>query len=326
MAMAVRMTVNDMMDRYCPGLNELYDGEKRYRFYQSTYYEDFLEFYEQSESITYDRMDNILFNDYYGRNHSRKIKRLNAMLLFGNDIKTKHSQGELIDMLFNLQEDRMFNPYHHYYIHEIDDEDRPSGSMNERDRKWLKIAGCDEKTKNMIIAGKIYDLLDIMTLSEFYNTDPSNPSNNERNPFTDRIRDVYATIDRFYLNQPAYHTKWKEIMDPIKNLINCYSFPGEYNEIWVRANEAILYFDAAFVVLEECPEMFWKINEGQCDVHFAFPVDQGMIARRRQYFREKEKEDSIGNVHRSEEMLLEEELKKALMIIVNTEFEESEAL
>lgn len=32
MAMAVRMTVNDMMDRYCPGLNELYDGEKRYRF------------------------------------------------------------------------------------------------------------------------------------------------------------------------------------------------------------------------------------------------------------------------------------------------------
>ena len=27
MAMAVRMTVNDMMDRYCPGLNELYDGE-----------------------------------------------------------------------------------------------------------------------------------------------------------------------------------------------------------------------------------------------------------------------------------------------------------
>lgn len=111
MAMAVRMTVNDMMDRYCPGLNELYDGEKRYRFYQSTYYEDFLEFYEQSESITYDRMDNILFNDYYGRNHSRKIKRLNAMLLFGNDIKTKHSQGELIDMLFNLQEDRMFNPY-----------------------------------------------------------------------------------------------------------------------------------------------------------------------------------------------------------------------
>ena len=51
-----------------------------------------------------------------------------------------------------------------------------------------------------------------------------------------------------------------------------------------------------------------------------------MIARRRQYFREKEKEDSIGNVHRSEEMLLEEELKKALMIIVNTEFEESEAL
>ena len=206
MAMAVRMTVNDMMDRYCPGLNELYDGEKRYRFYQRTYYEDFLEFYEQSESITYDRMDNILFNDYYGRNHSRKIKRLNAMLLFGNDIKTKHSQGELIDMLFNLQEDRMFNPYHHYYIHEIDDEDRPSGSMNERDRKWLKIAGCDKKTKNMIIAGKIYDLLDIMTLSEFYNTDPSNPSNNERNPFTDRIRDVYATIDRFYLNQPVYHT------------------------------------------------------------------------------------------------------------------------
>ena len=94
----------------------------------------------------------------------------------------------------------------------------------------------------------------------------------------------------------------------------------------MRANEAILYFDAAFVVLEECPEMFWKINEGQCAVHFVFHVDQAMIARRRQYFREKEKEDSIGNVHRSEEMLLEEELKKALMIIVNTEFEESEAL
>ena len=65
-----------------------------------------MNFTSSTESITYDRMDNILFNDYYGRNHSRKIKRLNAMLLFGNDIKTKHSQGELIDMLFNLQEDQ----------------------------------------------------------------------------------------------------------------------------------------------------------------------------------------------------------------------------
>ncbi len=46
----------------------------------------FLEFYEQSESITYDRMDNILFNGITDGITARKIKRLNAMLLL-NDIR-----------------------------------------------------------------------------------------------------------------------------------------------------------------------------------------------------------------------------------------------
>ncbi len=80
---------------------------------------------------------------------------------------------------------------------------------------------------------------------------------------------MYATIDRFYLNQPVYHTKWKEIMDPIKNLINCYSFP-EYNEIWVKQTNDSL-FDAAFVVLEECRNVLEKINEGKSCRPFCFP-------------------------------------------------------
>ena len=57
-----------------------------------------------------------------------------------------------------------------------------------------------------------------------------------------------------------------------------------------------------------------------------FPRRSGNDRPEKAVFSGKEKEDSIGHVHRSEEMLLEEELKKALMTIVNTEFEESEAL
>ena len=117
--MAARMTVDEIRRNFSPGLTTLFDGVKMYGFDQKQYFEDFIAFYDRSYNLTSEKMAWILFPNYDENDHSKKIKRANGYLLFGQSIRTRHTQNELIDMLFTLQDDPIFNPQRHCYIDEL---------------------------------------------------------------------------------------------------------------------------------------------------------------------------------------------------------------
>jgi len=226
---------------------------------------------------------------------------------------------QLVNMLISLQENVEFNPGHNTYVDEIGTHKNVKFIYewdNRRD-KWKDIVTFDDAKKNEIIAGYIYELLDIMTESDFYNLKLVDQSDAENGYYDNRIKEIYAIIDELYICNPEMNTKWIQIMNPIRDMIHRYEFPGVYDPIWIRNNEAITYFDVAFDIANSNPELFERVKNGMTVFKFSIDIDKNMIDRRERYMLEKKREDERGNAHRSELQLLEEEMKIALKRLVS---------
>ena len=321
--MAAKMTLEKIKLRYQPGLYELYDGDRYYRFYQREYWEDFTSYFTSSAKKTYDKIAELFIDDEEGKDCSRTVERYQKLLLFGGTISSFDMGRRLTDMLFALQENEEFNPRHHVYIDEIEShkETKFSYKWDDTRSKWHDIVEYSDSKKNRIIAGCIYELLDIMSESDFYNLKMVDQTDAENGYYDDRIREIYTIIDELYIDNLVLNEKWTHILNPIKNLIHRHEFPGIYDEVWIRNNEAIVYFDVAFDIAESNPEVFELVNNGNAGVRFSIEIDQDMIKRRKQYIQNKTREDAVGNAHRSRLQLLEEELKLALKRILVNEFE-----
>lgn len=321
--MAGKMTLEKIQLKYKPELNEIYDGDKYYHFFQKNYYEDFVNYFTSSAKKTYDKIAELLIVDEEGKDHSRSIGRYHDIILFGDSVNSYDMGRKLVDMLFALQENAEFNPKHHTYIDEIGTHKEVKFSYKWEDSrsKWQDIADYSDSKKNGIIAGYIYELLNIMTKSDFYNLKPVDQSDAENGYYDNRINDIYSIIDELYMDNPKLNEKWIRIMNPIKNLIHRHEFPGIYDETWIGANEAITYFDVAFDIAESNPKLFEQIRNGNTRIKFSIDVNQDMIVRRKKYMQDKAREDELGNTHRSELQLLEEEMKVALKRILVNEFE-----
>lgn len=322
--MAGKMTLEKIQLKYKPGLNEIYDGDKYYRFFQKDYYEDFLSYYMSSARKTFDRIATLLFiADEEGKDYSRTIARYHDLILFGDSVNSFDMGRKLVDMLIALQENAEFNPKHHTYIYEIGRHKEPVFSYKWEDSrsKWQNISDYSDSKKNGIIAGYIYELLDIMTKSDFYNLKLVDQSDAENGYYDDRIQEIYSIIDELYINNPKLNEAWIRIMNPIRDMIHRHEFPGIYDELWIRSNEAVTYFDVAYDIAESNPELFERVKSGNAGVQFSIEIDQNMIRRRKKYIQDKKREDELGNAHRSELQLFEEEMKTALKRILMNEVE-----
>lgn len=317
--MAGKITVEEVRRRYRAGLNEIYDGDKYYRFYQKDYFEDFMNYYSSSAKKTYDRIAELYIVDNEGKDHGRTIGRYHEIILFGEKINTNDMGRKLVDMLISLQENAEFNPKHHVYVDEIGFHTTAKFIYeweNQRD-KWKDISTFDDAKKNEIVAGYIYELLDVMTKSDFYTLKLVDHSDAENWYYDNRIKEIYTMIDELYIGNPEMNAKWTQIMNPIRDMIHRHEFPGVYDPIWIRNNEAITYFDVSYDIANSNPELFERVKNGKTGFRFAITFDRDMIDRREYYMLEKKREDELGNAHRSELQLFEEEMKIALKRLVS---------
>jgi len=316
--MAGRITREEVKIRYSAVLNEIYDGEIYYRFYQKHYFEDFLRFFASSATKTYEKIANLIGCDSEGKDHGRTISRYHDIILFGEEIKTYYKARKIVDVLFALQDNSDFNPKHHIYIDEIG-RHRDAKFVYQWDsklEKWKDIVSFDNVKRNEIIGGYIYELLGIMSESDFYCLKAVEQNNTKNCDYDTRIKEIYTMIDELYIANLEMNEKWIGIMNPIKNMICKHEFPGVCDPAWIQANEAITYFDVAYDIADSIPEVFELIKNGKTGIKFSIDIDSSMIYRRKQYLLEKKREDEFGNAHRSDVQLLEEEMKIALKRLV----------
>ena len=325
--MAGKMNKDTLQCRFTPWASgNLCVGNTHYRFFQNEYFGDFLNSFCSSLNKTNEKIAELLLGyDEDGKDYSRTVGRYNNRLLFGSTIDTKGIQGKLVDMLRRLQENKTFNPDNHIYIEKIEPYEKEKFHYCWEDSlsKWKDISNYSNKQKNQIIAGQIYELLDIMTESDFYNLKPIDQSDAENDYYNTLISEIYSIIDNLYLDAPKLNEKWISIMKTVEGLIHRHEFPGIYDDLWIRANEAITYFDIAYDIAESNLELFERVKNGTAGFGFCIDINQDMIRRRKKYMHDKKQQDVSGNTHRSEVQLLEEEMKTALKRILSSEFKEA---
>lgn len=280
-----------------------------------------------SKKQTYERIAQLGLSedDFDGKDKSRTAERYHDILLFGDQIKTKGIASKLVDMLFTLQEEKDFNPFNHTYIDEsnVDLIKKYSYKWDDRQSKWHDIVGFDHSKKNNIIAGYIIEFINLLTDSELYTVNLANATTDETGFYADRIKEINRIIDELYLTDKEMNDKWKKVFKPISDMVNMADYFGIYDPIWIKANEAITYFDPAFDIFEKDRILFYKIKSGKLWVRFHINPDEDMLKRRNDYMKKIQEEDNRVNAHRSENMLFEEEVRNAFKNILENEFRAS---
>lgn len=313
------------------GSFELNDGNRCYYFRQKHYADDFLRYFDSqkiSNSLNgiYKQIKELWENGSGNESVSYKsIERYHKQILFtspGEVNLRKNMTGKIIDMLLVLQGNEDFNRWHHRYLESIDSQEvtRFSYQWETQEQKWMELVNYDNNKKNMIIAGFIYELLDVIEESEFFSLNIWDSYENDYAKYEKKIKKIYSIIDELYINDLAMNTKWLQIMNPVKAMIVNADFPGVYDPIWVEANESITYFDAAYEIAESEMALFAKINKGNAKCKFALSIDVGMRGRRKHYIEKKRKEYKNDITYAFELQCFEEEMKKALKKIIANEF------
>lgn len=132
---------------------------------------------------------------------------------------------------------------------------------------------------------------------------------------------VRRIINMLFLGEKELTDKLLQIVDETEYFVRSYEMPGVVKR-WKRINEKLLFFDAAFTVMENTPEVYKTISKGQTDITFACYPDEELIKERKRYFEQVREKNETNNFRYSEERIFLNELLHTLKMVFEADFAE----
>ena len=111
------------------------------------------------------------------------------------------------------------------------------------------------------------------------------------------------------------------ILDETEYFIRQCEVPGVVTR-WKQINPRLLYFDCAFALMEECPDMYRRIQRGLTGFQLSCYPDPELIRERNDYFANAKEVSARCHRDFSEEQLFQDELLRTLSLL----FEEAARL
>lgn len=103
--------------------------------------------------------------------------------------------------------------------------------------------------------------------------------------------------------------------------VRSYEQPGVVQR-WRVINPNIMFFSAAFELLESCPSEFKKMQRGISMIHLDSYPDEDWVKERNEYFNVKRENFSRNNLQYDHDKIFEEELLNTLELVFNHDFED----
>ena len=172
------------------------------------------------------------------------------------------------------------------------------------------------------IYARLNALIGVLEESEHYNYIPG--TENDGWEFYDKVlRKIRGAIDRHFLWEEEIRTKLYLIVDEVEHLVKSCEVPGVV-ERWFQINPCLKFYDVAYVVAEKYIHESGYGTQGVYDLPFKcsfYPTLEDFEARE-VYFAELERKNTEHNLKHSEDRWLQDELKKTLRMLFETEFAE----
>lgn len=163
------------------------------------------------------------------------------------------------------------------------------------------------------VYGMLWDVLALYEKTECYNKVPEGEKEEVDiwDYLTDKLLEVRKTVDMLFLGDKEMQARLIRIVDETEEFVRSYERPGVVTR-WRRMNPRILFFECAFELMEESPDMYQQISWGLTDLKLACYPDESLIEARKRYFEEEKKRIEEGNLRYSEDRVFQNELLRTL--------------
>lgn len=177
------------------------------------------------------------------------------------------------------------------------------------------------RTAIKTVYGMLWEILAMYEKTDCYNRIPEDEEGDIWEYLGEKLLETRKEIDTLFLGEAEIRQKLYLIVDETEQFVRSYEMPGVVKR-WRSINPHMLFFDAAFEMMEDDPELYKMISRGLTDVKFACYPDEEMIAERKQYFADEKQKIKDGNLRYSEERVFQNELLRTLTLVFENDFKE----
>lgn len=176
------------------------------------------------------------------------------------------------------------------------------------------------KTSIRTIYGMLWDVLALYEKTDCYNELPQGEAGVDIWDYMgNKLLDVRKKIDMLFLGENLMKEKLTRIVDETEQFVRSCERPGVVKR-WKKMNPDIIFFDCAFELLENNPDMYKEISLGLTDLHLACYPDDALVEKRNKYFAEAKKKIENGNFQYSEDRVFQNELLRTLTLVFENDF------
>lgn len=130
---------------------------------------------------------------------------------------------------------------------------------------------------------------------------------------------IRKLASKLFLGEGKLREALGRIVDETEHFARQCSTPG-VDDRWREINPRIVYFEAAFYFIRECPECYEELRTGRWPFGLAYYPDATTVAARDMYFEKaRQRSEHLGK-EREEKALFQEELQYTLTLVFETDF------
>lgn len=178
------------------------------------------------------------------------------------------------------------------------------------------------RTSIKTVYGMLWEVLALYEKTECYNEVPKGAEEDDIWDFMgNKLLEVRKAINCLFLGEEKLSAKLLQIVDETERFVRSYEQPGVVTR-WKRINPRILFFDCAFELMEECPDLYCEMSWGLSELKLACYPDETLAEARKRYFAEARKKIEDGNFRYSDERVFQDELQRTLTLVFENDFKE----
>ena len=166
----------------------------------------------------------------------------------------------------------------------------------------------------------LWDIIALYEPTDAYNSLPNSDDNTDCRDYMDaQILNVRKELSSLFINDQHLVQMLEQIINETEIFVKSYELPGVAMR-WKKINNALIFFDCAFDILNDEPEFYNEICLGITDIKLSCYPNKELITARKKYFEYWEQKCKSENLQYSQKRLFQNELHKTLYLVFRNDF------
>lgn len=176
------------------------------------------------------------------------------------------------------------------------------------------------RTSIVTVYKMLWNVLALYERTDSYNEIPEGEMDIDIGEYMEiRLLEVRTAIEVLFSEEYEIKASLDRIVDEAERFVRMYERPGVVKR-WRRINPQMVFFDPAFELMTDCPEMYLAVSWGFTDFKLDCYPDQTLSAARKKYFAKMKKIIEKSGLSYTEDRAFQIELLRTLNLVFKKDF------